>query len=237
VAAIMARVRDLSMGASEAFDAIEAALAQPSEAQKDGAHWRDVLMGVAGRLELPRSVESGPPDDPMVYERAIDALEEAYETAEAERKEHAAARFKAEAALSSAKPGTVGGEVDASPIINAAEEYLRNALSPGTDDFAARALPSQEHGPAQGLGEGWRSTAERPDSDRKIIALFDDGSGANLFFTYESGLIDAEGTEYGWSQFSCYSHWTYLPDGFRLWCEDRDEDPYTFPAPSDSVSL
>jgi hypothetical protein len=81
------------------------------------------------------------------------------------------------------------------------------------------------------LADGWRLVAERPAYGRKIIALFDDGSGANLFFTHEDGLIDAEGTEYGWTYLEdSHIEWTYLPDGFRLWCEDRDEDPFTFPA-------
>ena len=57
---------------------------------------RDVLMSIAGLLEIPRS-ENNPCDDVSQYERAIESMDVAYRQAEADRVKHASARYKAEA--------------------------------------------------------------------------------------------------------------------------------------------
>jgi hypothetical protein len=175
------------------------------------------------------------------------------------------------AALSSAKPGTVGGEVDASPIINAAEEYLRNALSPGTDDegedalrekvqaalskwraqgvadedgypigladlltldrektvkealkriedladYIAGSLAStpalpQEHGPAQGLGDGWRDIESAPRQELVIVTDGEDHAAISVLEPNDWGgeywALDGDGG-LDWTP----THWAPLP--------------------------
>jgi hypothetical protein len=168
-------------------DAVLAALAQPSE---------------AGGLEALRALsEKATPGEWTTSGGDLCSEEESlisgdgyfFETEDAEF--IVAAVNYVRAALSSAKPGTVGGEVDASPIINAAEEYLRNALSPGTDDFAARAVPVQEHGPAQGLGEALKqSLAEMACTASVPMDLWDRHSNLVLKAA-DAGLAVTEALE------------------------------------------
>jgi hypothetical protein len=79
----------------------------------------------------------------------------------------------------------------------------------------------------------WRFHPDMPKPGRKIVALYDDGSGGQLFFAHEGGLIDADGHDR--DDLDNFSAWAYLPPGFKLWCELRgDDDAFTFPdeAPS-----
>jgi hypothetical protein len=240
------------------------ALAQPSE-----AGGLEALREKVARIIEPSAFEDETPHHQRVYRNM----------SLAEARADALAKADAIAALSSAKPGTVGGEIDASPIINAAEEYLRNALSPGTDDFAARAVPVQEHpaeeallarwcrqramlerergamddasrfdvlaalasnpalpphGPAQGLGSGWRPASEQPEPGRRIIAPYNDGSGARLFYVHDGGVIDDGGDAFGLGYIAeQFDTWAYLPADVKLWCEVRGgDDAFTFPEPA-----
>ena len=62
-----------------------------------------------------------------------------------------------------------------------------------------------------------------PDVGKKIVAFFDDGSGADLYYRHEDGTyIDAEAIE-GYSTSLTglgYSTWDYLPDDFIFAVED-----------------
>ena len=75
----------------------------------------------------------------------------------------------------------------------------------------------------------WRTFADTPEIGRKFIALYNDGSGAEMFFAIEGGVIDSDGDElYGWfSADHSYDRWAYLPDNLEFWCEVRAEDPMT----------
>jgi hypothetical protein len=171
---------------------------------------------------------------------------------------------------------------DDGAFLAGAWNYVRAALSsakPGTDDFAARAVPVQEHpaeeallarwcrqramlerergamddasrfdvlaalasnpalpphGPAQGLGIGWRPASEQPEPGRRIIAPYNDGSGARLFYVHDGGVIDDGGDAFGLGYIAeQFDTWAYLPADVKLWCEVRGgDDAFTFPEPA-----
>jgi hypothetical protein len=81
----------------------------------------------------------------------------------------------------------------------------------------------------------WRSITERPDPGRKIVAIYNDGSGATMFYVYDEGFIDIDGDDYStspdWLEAN-YDLWAYLPDK-KFWCEVRAEDPMHLPVAKD----
>lgn len=64
----------------------------------------------------------------------------------------------------------------------------------------------------------WHKPAERPDSGRRIIALFDDGSGGNVFLVHDDGVLNEQGGE---DELDGYDIWAYLPDDYRLFFEEQ----------------
>lgn len=69
----------------------------------------------------------------------------------------------------------------------------------------------------------WNSVITKPESGRRIVALYADGSGSALFLVHDGGLLDAEEGEecdFDLSQYG-YSQWAYLPDETRLWFEEK----------------
>lgn len=84
----------------------------------------------------------------------------------------------------------------------------------------------------------WRKFAdEQPAAGTKIIALYNDGSGAALLFVHEGGVIDQDGDDYDKISIS-HDVWTYLPSGFEFYCESYPEDPVTLPdyvSPDDAL--
>lgn len=78
----------------------------------------------------------------------------------------------------------------------------------------------------------WQSIMITPEAGTRIVAPYNDGSGAQMFLVVdgEDGslvLIDEDGDEYGEDHLSCesFSHWAALPEGMKLWCELRSEEP------------
>ena len=67
----------------------------------------------------------------------------------------------------------------------------------------------------------WNGLDKKPESGRRIIALFDDGSGARLFLAHDGGLLDLDGDEATLEE--GYGLWAYLPDGMKLWFEQSPE--------------
>lgn len=85
---------------------------------------------------------------------------------------------------------------------------------------SARPSPGDPVRAAEGVV--WTPSSVKPDVGRKIICLYDDGSGAALFYTHDHGVIDSDGDEYA-ALSSDYSLWAYLPDDFELHCELHSE--------------
>lgn len=66
----------------------------------------------------------------------------------------------------------------------------------------------------------WHTKFFKPESSKRIIALFDDGSGATIMWVHDHGLIDSDGEDRTWEGV-CKIHalWAYLPDDFKMYCE------------------
>lgn len=74
------------------------------------------------------------------------------------------------------------------------------------------------------------ATNERPRPNSRIILLYEDGSGAVLGFWTGETLIDSDGHDWeGWREVP-HEAWAYAPNGFKLWCECRSDDPFNFAA-------
>lgn len=71
----------------------------------------------------------------------------------------------------------------------------------------------------------WHELSEKPESGRRIIALYSDGSGAVLYLVHDNGLIDHDGDEYASLDPKYVDRWAYLPDGFGLMFEGVEEYP------------
>lgn len=82
--------------------ALTTLLTNLAEAQRERDGYCDLLMSICSMMELPRS-ESGPCDDIGEYERAFEGLRTDLAKTEAERVDHANARWKAEARAETAE--------------------------------------------------------------------------------------------------------------------------------------
>lgn len=80
----------------------------------------------------------------------------------------------------------------------------------------------------------WNAVSDPPRAGKRVIAPYNDGSGACMFMVLDDGqggvvLLDTDGEEYPADylvqNFESFSEWAYLPDGFKLWCEVRSDDP------------
>lgn len=90
---------------------------------------------------------------------------------------------------------------------------------------AAPALPAAE---AVENVVAWNRTADKtPEPGHKFVALYDDGSGAWLGFMHDGGVIDSDGDDY--KKMGSAEWWTYLPTGFRLFCEDHPVEDFQLP--------
>lgn len=79
----------------------------------------------------------------------------------------------------------------------------------------------------------WVGAAVAPKSGTRIIATYNDGSGAKLFAVVEDvdgalRLIDQDGDEYEIEHLTgceSFDAWAYLPSGSKLWCELTSVEP------------
>jgi hypothetical protein len=78
----------------------------------------------------------------------------------------------------------------------------------------------------------WNTMDTLPDVGRKFICLYNDGSGAVMFWRYDDGYIDQDGEDCQ-LEGKQYDRWAYLPDELEFWCETRSEDPMCLTLPSD----
>lgn len=67
----------------------------------------------------------------------------------------------------------------------------------------------------------WHQLTEKPDSGRAIVAPFNDGSGAELFWVHDHGLMDQSGHEVKALSPTQFEMWAYMPEGYRTWIEDN----------------
>jgi hypothetical protein len=80
---------------------------------------------------------------------------------------------------------------------------------------------------------GWICSMELPEPGRKVVMIYNDGSGAVLLWRYDDGFIDADGDDLGTEWWHAnVGAWIYLPDEVDFWCEVRAEDPMTLRAPA-----
>lgn len=69
----------------------------------------------------------------------------------------------------------------------------------------------------------WNDLTVKPECGKRIVALFNDGSGASLFWVHDHGLMNNDGDEGAVLSAKDYCLWAYLPDDFRIWIEDNLE--------------
>lgn len=74
----------------------------------------------------------------------------------------------------------------------------------------------------------WQPITTKPESGKRIIALYNDGSGAALFLVHDDGVLDQDGDEYASVSPDHFEKWAYLPDDFELHFEGV-EDEYPLP--------
>ncbi len=73
----------------------------------------------------------------------------------------------------------------------------------------------------------WKSLIEDPPPvGCRFVALYNDGSGSEMFWRHDHGFIDCEGDEYE-EMSEGYDLWTELPQAKKFWCEHRSDDPMT----------
>jgi hypothetical protein len=73
----------------------------------------------------------------------------------------------------------------------------------------------------------WNTFDTTPEVGRKFIALYNDGSGSNMFVRLDDTYIDTDGDEYYEFDDGSYIFWAYLPEKYEFWCENREEDPFS----------
>jgi hypothetical protein len=70
------------------------------------------------------------------------------------------------------------------------------------------------------MSKFWHSFADEPKVGRRIVAIYNDGSGAVLLYRTGQAYIDEDGCEKD-VMGNGFSMWAYLPANVKLWCEVR----------------
>jgi hypothetical protein len=109
----------------------------------------------------------------------------------------------------------------------------RNTVKRCDDEAQASPQAARQDSEEEAAGEDktgakvmWNTMDTLPDVGRKFICLYDDGSGAAMFWRHDAGYIDQDGDECRLER-GKYDRWAYLPDELEFWCETRPEDPMT----------
>lgn len=79
----------------------------------------------------------------------------------------------------------------------------------------------------------WCGPDDKPKAGSRIIAPYNDGSGAVMFIVVDDKqggirFIDQDGEEYPGDFLTAHDNfwfWACLPEGATLWCETREDDP------------
>lgn len=68
----------------------------------------------------------------------------------------------------------------------------------------------------------WRKTSQKPLPLRRIIALYSDGSGGQVFYVNAGGdMLDEKGSD-DVMPLDSFTYWTYLPPDFPLFFEKEE---------------
>lgn len=79
----------------------------------------------------------------------------------------------------------------------------------------------------------WKLLADEPPPvGTKFVALYDDGSGARMFWRHDGGFIECDGDEVK-SLDGLYDKWIELPQDTEFWCEIGSE-PMVLRIPQES---
>lgn len=114
--------------------------------------------------------------------------------------------------------GDFADRIDRNGFVNALGGHAKT-LRAAVAALLERRAPSPWH---------W-SDATRPEEGRRIVTLYEDGSGATIGYWTGEEVLDHDGDESAWRD-KPGAMWAYLPEGYELWCENRIDDPFTFPA-------
>lgn len=126
----------------------------------------------------------------------------------------------------------IAGVINAWPAIDAAL-----SRAPEAEDLGGSTrMTSPASRSPEPLPTGWFTMDVVPGVCRKFIALYNDGSGAAMFWRHDDGLIDHNGAVANWP-LKGYDRWAYLPDDLEFWCETCPEDPMVLPRPPAENSL
>ena len=74
----------------------------------------------------------------------------------------------------------------------------------------------------------WHPITTKPESGKRVVAPYNDGSGAALFLVHDHGVMDQNGDEYSSIGPDNFEKWAYLPDGFELHFEGVEEHPLPY---------
>lgn len=112
-----------------------------------------------------------------------------------------------------------------------ADDKSRDELSKNPSQERSAVVPEAEQ------GGGWRPMTMRPSPRSRIVTLYDDGSGARIYYATDDGqLVDGEdGCTYDWEDRDNQSLWAYLPDSYRFWVENDAVEPMTLPPAKNSA--
>jgi len=72
---------------------------------------------------------------------------------------------------------------------------------------------------------------EPPPIGCRFVVLFNDGSGARMYWRHDAGYIDCDGEEVEDLSSESFDLWTQLPDGKEFWCEVRSDEPMSLSLP------
>ena len=79
----------------------------------------------------------------------------------------------------------------------------------------------------------WRTVLVEPKVGQKLVAIYDDGSGAELLYRTDDGYLDSYGDDH--HDLDSFAIWAPMPANFKFWCEIRGEDTFTFPPAPDTM--
>jgi len=102
---------------------------------------------------------------------------------------------------------------------------FKNNIENESKDLLAKSVTIYAHGNRECFNifkKGYLNSLidDFPENNSKFVALFSDGSGANLFQINEDGVVnghDMPDLDQDWLIEAGYLYWQYLPENFDIW--------------------